>query len=67
MEQFIGEFISKSPGTHTSLQIDTHILRYSIFLMDEWNLDMFHYPASCMSIKIYALRQNWQLLQSLLF
>jgi hypothetical protein len=64
-EQFIGEFISKSPGTHSSLRIDTHILRYSIFLTYEWNLDMVHYPVSCMSIKMYALRRNWQLLQSL--
>jgi len=65
MEQFIGEFISKSPGTHSSLRIDTHILLYSIFLMDEWNLDMVYNPVSCTPIKIYALRQNCQLLQRL--
>jgi len=65
MEQFIGEFILKSPGTHSSLRIDTHILLYSILLMDEWNLDMVHNPVSCTSIKIYALHQNCQLLQRL--
>jgi len=47
------------------IRIYTHILRYSLILVDYWSLDMVRSPVRFKSITIYVMLQNCQLLQIL--